>query len=75
MENENLKSIIEKNGGKYYSENSSSIEDIINNIEKTSKSLLDGKVETKKIDIPEIPFTVLLISTILLILLNQKVNL
>lgn len=71
----NLKSVIEKNGGKYYSENSSNIENIINNIEKTSKSLLDGKVETKKIDTPEIPFTILVISTILLILLNQKVNL
>lgn len=68
-----LKSIIEKHGGTYYSENASSIKEIISNIEKTSKTLLDNKVETKKIDMPEIPFILLLFSTISLLLLRKKV--
>lgn len=69
-----MKSVIEKNGGKYYSENASSIESIIDSIEKTSKSLLENKVETKKIDRPEIPFILLLLSISSFILLAKKVN-
>lgn len=70
-----MKSIIEKNGGKYYSEDAESIQEIISDIEKTSKSLLENRVETKKVDIPEIPFILLIISISSLILLNKKVNL
>lgn len=69
-----MKSVIEKNGGKYYSENASSMENIIASIEKTSKSLLENNVETKKIDTPEIPFLLLLLSTSALFFLTKKVN-
>lgn len=69
-----LKNTIEKYGGKYYSENASSIADIINSIEKTSKSLLENRVETKKIDMPEIPFILLLGAITSFIILTKKVN-
>ncbi len=69
-----MRDAIEKNGGKYYSENSNSINEIVDNIEKTSKSLLENKIETKKIDTPELPFILLLISVSALIILNKKVN-
>jgi len=69
-----FKEAIENNGGKYYSESKESVENIVNDIEKTSKSLLPGHIETKKMDIPEIPFILLLISTTSFILLNKKVK-
>lgn len=72
---EEFKSAIQNNGGKYYSESAESIESIINGIEKTSKSLLPGRVETKRIDMPEIPFILLIISTSFLIFISKKVKL
>ncbi len=69
-----FKEAIENNGGKYYSESKESVENIVNDIEKTSKSLLPGHIETKKMDIPEIPFILILISTTSFILLNKKVK-
>ncbi len=69
----NFKEAIESTRGKYYKYSPSTTKDIVNDIEKTSKSLLDDQYETKILDIPEIPFLILFISIVFLIILKQKV--
>lgn len=71
-----LKMAVESTGGKYYSTTSNSnIKDIVNEIEKTGKSLMESKSEKRIIDYPEVPFILLLISISVLYILNKKVNL
>ena len=70
-----FKEAVELTGGKYYTMSSpNQVKDIVNNIEKTSKSLIDGQVQTTKIDKPVIPFIILMISVILLFILDKKVK-
>ena len=68
-----FKSAVEKTGGKFYEHSSSTVKNIVSDIESTSKSLLKNKKETKKIDIPEIPFVILLISLIGFMISSKKV--
>lgn len=69
-----FKNSVEKTGGKYYEHSLTNVSSIVNDIEKTSKTLLKDQIETKKIDIPQIPFIILLGSIIVIIILNKKVN-
>lgn len=71
-----LKKAIETTGGKYYTMSSKNqVKSIVENIENTSKNLIEGQVETRKIDQPQIPFCILVISIIVLFILDKKVNL
>lgn len=69
-----LKNAVEKTGGKFYEHSTSTVNNIVNDIELTSKSLLDNQVETKKIDIPQIPFVILILSIVGIILISKKVS-
>lgn len=62
-----------KTGGKFYEHSKSTVNDIVNNIEETSKSLLDNQIETKELDIPKIPFIILLISLVGIVIFSKKV--
>lgn len=59
--------------GKYYDATPSSVKSIVKDIEKTSKSLTKKETQRKEIDTPDIPFTILLVSIFILIILNRKV--
>lgn len=68
-----MKEAIEKTGGKFYEHSKDNVKNIINDIEKTTTSLLENKIEKQQIDIPEIPFLILLLSISILIILNKEV--
>ena len=68
------KNAVEKTGGKFYEHSTSTVNNIVNDIESTSKSLLQNNVETKELDIPQIPFMILLISIIGIIFISKKVS-
>ena len=68
-----FKSAVEKTGGKFYEHSTSTVNNIVNDIELTSKSLLKNQIETKKTDIPQIPFILLIISIIGIITISRKV--
>lgn len=73
VDENNFKESIESTRGKYFKYSPSTTKEIVNDIEKTSKSLLNDQYETKVLDIPEIPFLILFISITLLIILKRKV--
>jgi hypothetical protein len=60
--------------GIYYNQDSMSVSDIVNNIESTSKSLLESSIEKREQDVPEIPFILLLISSFSFLILCKEVN-
>ncbi|MBR3524114.1 MAG: hypothetical protein IKN87_05495 [Bacilli bacterium] len=62
-----------KTNGKYYNITDLKINNIVSDINKTSKTLLDTKKETKEYDIPAFPFIFLLSSIILLFIASRKV--
>lgn len=67
---------VKKTGGKYYtSEASTTVSKIVEDIEKTGKSLVLGQKEVRKVDKPLIPFVILIISLMTLFILNKKVKL
>lgn len=68
-----FKEAVEKTAGKYYDQDNSNVKSIVQDIEKTSKSLLNKQSEATKNDIPELPFIVLLLSSSTLLILNKKV--
>lgn len=71
-----FKQAVELTGGNYYTDTSSTtVKDIVNEIEKKGKSLIKGQKQVTKIDIPQVPFIILLISLMALFILNKKVNL
>lgn len=72
---QSFKKAVELTGGKYYTMSSKNqVQDIVNNIEKTSKSLIEGQEETRKVDQPQLPFVILIISIAGLFILDKKVN-
>jgi len=72
---EELKKAIEFTGGKYYTmSDKSQVQDIINNIENTSKSFIEGNREIRKYDKPLIPFIFVIIGITVLFILDKKVN-
>ena len=66
-------SAVELTGGKYYDNSVSSVSSIIKDIEKTSKSLTKENKETKRIDVPDAPFILLLVSFSILVIISKKV--
>ena len=76
MKDTNRKSFqnsVVKTGGKYYDHSKSTVNSIVDDIEKTSKSLLKNNTTTKDIDLPEIPFIILIISIFGFIYMSKKV--
>lgn len=72
---EELKKYTEITGGKYYEDNSKTkMKDIVTEINKTTKSLINIRTERKEIGKPEIPFILLIISVTILFILNKKVK-
>lgn len=67
------KNAVEITGGKYYVHGENTMNNIISDIEKTSKTLLKDQIDTVKTDVPLIPFLFLLISFSVLLVLNKKV--
>ena len=59
--------------GKFYEHSNTTVKNIVSDIETTSKSLLKNQYETKKYDIPQIPFIVLIISLIGIVICSKKV--
>ena len=77
MKNKNkteFKNAIEKTGGKFYEHSISTVSNIVDDIEATSKSLLKNQIETKEIDIPQIPFIILILSIVGIIIISRKVT-
>lgn len=75
QDKDELKKATEAAGGTYYEGTSdSTVDGIIENIDKQSKSLINTKTETKEIGIPEIPFILLIVSITILFILNKKVK-
>ena len=71
-----MKLAVESTGGKYYTEGTdATVKDIVNEIEKTGKSLMKSKSESRIIDYPEVPFVLLVVSVVMLYILNKKVSL
>ena len=71
-----LKDAVENTGGKLYtSDSKTTVSDIVKNIEQTGKSLIKNKKEIRKIDKPEIPFILLVLSITILFVLNKRVKL
>lgn len=68
-----FKNAVEKTGGKFYEHANSTVNNIVDDIEKTSTSLLKNQIETKKTDIPQIPFIILIISITGIIIVSKKV--
>lgn len=68
-----FKNAVLKTGGKFYEQGTSTVNDIVNDIDNTSKSLLENYSEIKKIDIIEIPFLILMLSVSLVIILKNIV--
>ncbi len=69
-----LKEAVEITGGKYYSQSSNNVSNIIQDIEKTTKTSLKKHNIVKKQDIPNIPFSILFLSSIGIILISKKVE-
>lgn len=73
---EDFEKAVKKTGGKFYSaDRSTTVTQIVNDIEKTGKNLVAGQKEVRKIDKPIIPFIILVISLMVLFILNKKVKL
>ncbi|MBR3211417.1 MAG: VWA domain-containing protein [Bacilli bacterium] len=68
-----MKDAVEKTGGKFYQQSTQTVKSMVNDIEKTSKSLIDSKTETKQTDMPTIPFILLLLSFVSIIICSRKV--
>ena len=68
-----FKQAINLNGGKLYTHSSGTTDDIVRDIERTTKTLLEEKTETKERDVPFIPFLILLFGVCGVILLGRKV--
>lgn len=68
-----FKNAVLKTGGKFYEHSKDNVYNIVSDIESTSKSLLTNKVEIKKVDIPQIPFMILVFSLFGIIAIEKKV--
>lgn len=71
-----FKEAVEITGGEFYTETSSgTVSSIVNSIDQKAKSLVKGQKQSRKIDKPEIPFIVLIVSLFVLFILDKKVKL
>jgi len=69
-----FKTAVVKTGGKFYEEKTSSVSNIVNDIEKTSKSVLKKENQLTKTDVPKIPFIIIVCCIFILFFLDKKVN-
>jgi len=66
----------ELTGGELFIEGpGTTVDAIVENIQEHQETLFEGQTETLKIDIPQVPFMLLVIFLIILFGLNKKVNL
>ncbi|MBP3708717.1 MAG: VWA domain-containing protein [Clostridia bacterium] len=73
---EDFKDAMELTGGNLYqSDSSTTIKDIVENINNREKTLLKENKKTIKTGIPQVPFIMLVISILVLFVLNKRVNL
>lgn len=69
-----FRNAVETTGGELYEESSGeTVDSIVKNIEKTSKNFIEGKEETIRMDIPEVPFIILLSCMLVLFILTKRV--
>lgn len=71
---ENFKEAVANTNGKYYKISTNTSNEIVSDIEKTSKSLLENQSEKIEIDIPQIPFIILIITFVIYIFISKKVK-
>lgn len=71
---EGLKSVAEVTGGEVYTETTSNTTtSIVKNINEKAKSVIKTSVKKDKVDVPFIPFTILVCSILILVILDRKV--
>lgn len=69
-----FRNAVEMTGGELYQSSSGeTVDSIVKNIEKTSKNFIEGKEETIRTDIPEVPFIILLSCLLVLFILTKRV--
>lgn len=72
---EEFKENVEKTGGYLYIQDEQTVDSIVNSIEQKEKSLMKGKIKTRRIDKPETLIILLTISLTCLFILSRKVKL
>ena len=72
---ETFRAAVNKTGGKLYFGNQQSVSNIINDIDKTNKSLLKTEKEIIKVEIPEYSFSYLLIAFGIYVVFSRKIRL
>lgn len=76
MENDDRQEMIEAiniTGGRYYEHSNSTAESIIADIEATSKTVIRSHIQSRVIDMPQIPFVFLTVSFIGIVILGRRV--
>ena len=69
-----FRNAVEMTGGELYQSSSGeTVDSIVKNIEKTSKNFIEGKEETIRTDIPEVPFIILSSCLLVLFILTKRV--
>ena len=61
-------------GGKYYQQGNSDISEVVDDINKTTKTRIELKGNTNYVDMPEIPFIMLFLSIALFIIISRVVR-
>lgn len=70
-----FKENVEKTGGSLYVQDEQTVDDIVNNIEQKEKSLMEGKIQTRQVDKPEVLVILLTVALTVLFILSRKVKL
>lgn len=74
-EKSGMKDAMEKTGGKFFmEEESGTVHEIVNRIEKSGKNLIKGKKQIQKVEIIGVPVVILTISVFLLILIRKIIR-
>ncbi len=69
-----MKAAVERTGGKFYEHSATTVNSIIDDIEATSKSLLDDQHETKVFDVPQVPFVLLVVAVAGIVLITGRMR-
>lgn len=74
-EKSEMKDAMEKTGGKFFmEEESGTVHEIVNRIEKSGKNLIKGKKQIQKVEIIGVPVVILTISVFLMILIRKIIR-
>ena len=68
-----MKIAVEKTGGIFYEQSNRAVKGIVKDIEKTSKSLINSRMETTATDLPTVPHLFLILSLGSIIICSKKV--